>query len=89
MIDGAKCHDSLVKRVKPILSFDENADYDCWKQQIKEKLIDLMGLDQVEENISPVDNFTIEEQVQMDGYTQIRFSFYSEVDAQASNRPQQ
>lgn len=78
--NGAICHDNLVKITTPKLAFSESQDYAIWKQNINQKLIELLGLDVIKEN-SCEPQFTIEEQVEQDGYTQIRFSFYSEKEA--------
>jgi cephalosporin-C deacetylase-like acetyl esterase len=75
--NGVACHDILTAKQTPKLAFNKNQDYAEWKQSIKEKFIDLLGLDAIAEN-SCEPQFTIEEQVQMEGYKQIRFSFYSE-----------
>ena len=79
--NGVKCHDELVKKQQPKLSFDASAEYNAWKQSIKEKYIELLGLDVIAQNTCEP-QFTIEEEVQKEGYKQIRFSFYSEVGAQ-------
>ncbi|MBR2870010.1 MAG: acetylxylan esterase [Clostridia bacterium] len=78
--NGVACHDHVTATQTPKLAFNENQDYNTWKQSIKEKYIDLLGLDVIKENACEP-QFTIEEQVDMDGYTQVRFSFYSEVGA--------
>lgn len=78
--NGVACHDALNVSQKPKLSFDKSADYTSWKQSVYDKYIDLLGLDVIAENACE-SQFTIEEQVQMEGYKQIRFSFYSEVGA--------
>ena len=33
-----KCHEELLKTIKPSLAFDKNCDYDKWRSQVKEKL---------------------------------------------------
>ena len=40
----------LLRNRKPSLAFDENADYDTWRQQVKEKLTELLG-DMPEEKV--------------------------------------
>ena len=37
------CHKELLKKVKPTLAFDENCNYDSWRIEVKEKLIELLG----------------------------------------------
>ena len=38
-----KCHEELLKTIKPSLAFDKNCDYDKWRSQVKEKLTELLG----------------------------------------------
>ena len=64
--NGVKCHDELVKKQQPKLSFDASADYNAWKQSIKEKYIELLGLDVIAQNTCEP-QFTIEEEVQKEG----------------------
>ncbi len=75
-IKGDFCHQLLMKK-KPKLSFDESKDYSVWKKEIKEKFIELTGLDKIAENSCPL-NIQIESEEQKDGYKQIRFVFESE-----------
>ncbi len=76
-IQGELCHNLLTKSIKPILSFDEQKNYAEWKKQIKEKLFDLVGIDNIKRNECPL-NLEIESEVQKEGYKQIRFTFESE-----------
>ena len=78
--NGVECHDALSISTKQKLAFNENNDYFTWKAQVKEKLTELLGLDVIKENVCDP-QFKIEEEIQKDGYKQIRFSFYSEVGA--------
>lgn len=78
MIDGVYCHDRLVETTKQKLGFNQDVDYKVWKEQVKDKLTELLGLDVISENKSESTGFTIEEEIQMEGYKQIRFSFFSE-----------
>ncbi len=71
------CHDIVTKTTKPKLAFNENVDFNEYRAQVKEKLVELLGLDVIKENACPP-NMQIVEQVQKDGYTQIRFEFESE-----------
>ena len=75
-IKGELCHQLLMKN-KPMLSFDETKDYAAWKAQIKEKFIELTGLDKIAQNACPL-NVQIESEEQKEGYKQIRFVFESE-----------
>lgn len=71
------CHDGVTQTTKPKLAFDERCDFNLWKASVKEKLIELLGLDVIKENACP-QNIEIIERVQKDGYEQIRFEFESE-----------
>ena len=42
-------HEALEKN-KPLLAFSPNNDYLKWKEQIREKYIELLGLDIIKEN---------------------------------------
>lgn len=80
IIDGDLCHTTLVKKTNGKLRFNKDADYTSWKEQIREKLYELLGMASIEANACEP-NLTIEEDVMKDGYRQIRFVFESEVDA--------
>ena len=62
---------------KPLLAFDENYDYESWKMTVKDKYREILGLDVIEENSCPIE-VDIEEQVEFDDYTRIRYTFESE-----------
>ncbi|MBQ8322966.1 MAG: hypothetical protein IJX91_03255 [Clostridia bacterium] len=79
-IKGELCHQQLIKKHKPLLSYDETKNYAEWKKSIREKLIELAGINQIRENACPL-NIQIESEEQKDGYKQIRFVFESEVGA--------
>lgn len=83
-VDGLKCHDTLVTKLKQRLSYGTNPDYKAWKQSVKEKFIELIGLEEVKANEAADPCFEIEAVVKKDGYTRTRFTFYSEVDAVVS-----
>lgn len=78
-IIGRKCHDSIASKLKPKLSFDENADFGAWRESVKEKLIELLGLEIIAENACDAD-LVIEEDLEFDEYRRIRFVFNSEID---------
>jgi len=80
VINGDLCHDLLVKKIKPKLSYDESKDYFAWKKEIKEKLVELLAMDLIEANACPL-KIDIEEDVMMEGYRRIRFVFESEIGA--------
>ncbi len=75
-IKGDLCH-QLLMETKPVLSYDETKDYKAWKQTVKEKLIELAGIKNIEKNACPL-NVEIESEEKKDGYTQIRLTFESE-----------
>ena len=49
LIDNDKIHEQLLNTT-PKLAFDENADYNEWKKQIRQKYIEVLGLDNIAEN---------------------------------------
>lgn len=73
------CHDSLRDRCKQKLSYSDGVCYSEWKNEIKAKFCELIGLDKIKENACEL-NFEIESEVQKDGYKQIRFTIESEKD---------
>lgn len=81
IIDGRKCHDEIIKNMKPLLSYNDALDYTEWKKQIRDKFIELTGLDAIEKNSSKLDNFEIVSEEQKDTYKQIKFTFESEIGA--------
>ncbi len=77
-IDGKYARDRFVSKCKPLLSYDETANYGEWKAALREKFMYLTGLYDIEKNAAENDNFKIESKEKKDGYTQIRFTFESE-----------
>ena len=69
-------HEELFKD-KPLLAFDEKADYQTWKKQIKEKYIEFLGLDTISLNACEI-KVDIEETIETEEYTRIRYTFESE-----------
>ena len=65
----------LLRNRKPSLAFDENADYDAWRQQVKEKLTDLLG-DMPEEKV-PL-NIRVEWEKEHDTFIEKRIVFDTE-----------
>ncbi len=59
------------------LAFNEDADFETWKTQIRNKFTELTGIDRIKQNICPL-NVEIVEEVECDGYKRIRFEFDSE-----------
>ena len=43
-------HDELFANSKPLLAFSKSNDYQSWKEQIREKYIELLGLKEIENN---------------------------------------
>ena len=78
-INGNKCHSTLAQKTTPKLSFDESKDFEKWKNEVSDKLRELLGMEYIEENACEP-NLTIEEDIMMDGYRRIRFVFFSEPD---------
>lgn len=76
-IIGDLCHDGLMKTMEHALAFDEKRDYAEWKEQVREKLSELLRIKQIEKNACPL-NMEIEEDIMLDGYRCIRFVFESE-----------
>ena len=81
VIDGDLCHKILVNKNNGKLRYDNNApNYLAWKKSIKEKLIELLGLDIIAQNSCKL-KLTIESDVKKEFYRQIRFVFESEIGA--------
>ena len=76
-INGDAAHELLVKGLKPSLSFSEALDFGTWRGKIEKKLRELLGLDKIEKNASPL-KLDIEWEEERDGYTLTRFTFVSE-----------
>ena len=76
-IKGNYCHQLLTESISPKLVFDPTADYVVWREKVKDKFIELTGLDKIAENACDL-NLEIESEEQKDGYKQIRFVFESE-----------
>ncbi len=75
-IDNDAVHENLLKN-KPVLAFDENADYPKWKERLRAKYTELLGLEKIAENACEIKVET-EEIVETDEYTRIRYVFESE-----------
>lgn len=67
-------HKEYFKSHRPSLTFDENADYFEWKDKVKKQFADIIRVP--EKVIEPKPNFKHEKEV--DGHTEIRFTFESE-----------
>lgn len=76
-IYGDLCHDLLATKQPRKLAYKEWKNYVEWKEQIRAKLLELVGMEKIAANACPSD-FQIEEDINMDGYRRIRFTFESE-----------
>lgn len=76
-IKGDDCHDYLVPRIKQKLAYTPDVNYDEWKEQVEQKLFELLGMDEIALNAC-LPNLEIEQDEMMDGYRRIRFTFESE-----------
>lgn len=76
--NGLTCHDLLVEKMIPKLTFNKRKNYSKWKKEIKEKFIELTGLDDIALNACEPE-LDIESDEMKDGYREIKFTFYSEV----------
>ncbi len=76
-IKGDYCHQLLRQNTTPALRFDESKDYAAWRKELREKLLELSGINGIAKNACPL-NVEIEKEVQKEGYKQIRFTFESE-----------
>ncbi len=79
-IKGDLCHQMLRQKITPKLTFNENADYNEWKKSVKEKFVELFGLNSIKENACPF-NVEVELVEQKEEFKKIRFVFDSEYGA--------
>ena len=82
--DGRECHDTLVKKAKPILTYSEDRDYFKWKEEIRAKFRELSGLDDIEANAEPNPQFEIVKEEKLEGHTRYYCLFESEIGAVVS-----
>ena len=76
-VNGDLCHDLIIEKAKPILSFDEDKDFFSQRETLKRKFIELSGIDTISENACPPE-LDIEYREKKDGYELTRFTFKSE-----------
>lgn len=69
-------HDNLLKN-KGELAYNENNDYAEWKAKVKQKYIEMLGLDTIAKNACDI-QIEIEETVETEEYTRYRYVFESE-----------
>ena len=43
MLPADLCHEVIMKNTKPTLAYDEAKDFDVWREQVREKLTELLG----------------------------------------------
>ncbi len=72
------CNEILAQNMKPKFSFESHTDSVEWKKQLRQKFIELTGLDLIAAN-SCEPNLTIEFEKEEEEYKLIRFTFESEV----------
>ena len=75
-IDNDLIHERLLKN-RPLLAFDEKDNYVEWKEKVRQKYVELLGLDKISQNACEM-NIEIEERVETDEYTRYRYVFESE-----------
>ena len=63
---GDRAIDYLRDITSPQMTFNENVDFETWKEQIKSKFFELTGYDLIKQNACPL-NIKIEEEVECDG----------------------
>lgn len=78
--DGLACRDYLTENHVPEMTFNVRKNYGKWKAQIRNKFLDLTGLNDIANNAC-APQLEIEKEEQKDGYKEIKFSFYSEIGA--------
>ncbi|MBR2384321.1 MAG: hypothetical protein IKA99_01795, partial [Clostridia bacterium] len=76
MIDNDLIHEQLLNQT-PKLAFNDNANYSEWKEKVREKFIEILGIDNIAKNACEL-KIEIEETVEFDEYTRIRYVFESE-----------
>lgn len=69
------CHEKLLRKRKPLLAYDENKNFKVWREQIREKVTELLG-DMPEKRV-PL-NVRIEWEKEHDTFIEKRFVFDSE-----------
>lgn len=79
-INGELVHDLLIEKMNPSLSYNEHADFTVWKEKVRQKFIELTGIDEIAKNACPL-NVQVEWQEKKVGYELIRFTFDSEIGA--------
>ena len=52
MINGDALHESLWKKMTPALSDRTGKDFDVWKEEIRQKFIELTGLGEIAKKLT-------------------------------------
>lgn len=78
MINADLAHELLWKNMKPILSDRAGKEYTVWREELRQKFIELTGIDKIEKNACPL-NVQIEKEEDKGTYRLIRFTFDSEI----------
>ena len=65
---------------KPLLAFSGEVNYPVWKEEIRKKYIELLGLDTIKQNDCEL-KIDIEEMVETEEYIRYRYTFESEKDS--------
>ena len=76
-INGDLCHELLLDSQKQLLAYNDQSDFFAWRENLKEKFIELIGVKEIEKNACPI-NVEIEEEIEFETYKRIRFTFESE-----------
>ena len=76
VINNDIIHDYLLQR-EPILRYNENVDFDVWREEVREKFNELLCMDEIAKNACEI-KVEIEDEVKKDGYTRYRYTFESE-----------
>lgn len=76
-INGDLCHELFLDSQKQLLAYNDQSDFFAWRENLKEKFIELIGVKEIEKNACPI-NVEIEEEIEFETYKRIRFTFESE-----------
>ena len=77
---GDYCHELLAKNTRAKLHYDVQTDYKKWTENVREKFIELFGLDKIKQNASEL-NLKIDSVKDYGDYTLTEFCFDSELGA--------
>ena len=80
VINGELVHDLLIEKMGQKFGYNENVNYGEWKENIRQKFVELTGIKEIEKN-SCLLNVQVEWREKKGGYELIRFTFESEIGA--------